>query len=72
MAVANPAQISIPSLPAVPRWAWPVVGLFALLAFLIGFDQGALVDPIVRAASSSPVLHEFIHDGRHLLGFPCH
>ena len=72
MAVANPAQISIPAIPAIPRRAWPVLALFGLGVYLIGFDQGALVDPIVRAISNSPILHEFVHDGRHLLGFPCH
>ena len=32
-------------------------GLSVLL--LLGFAQGELI-------------HEFVHDGRHLLGFPCH
>jgi hypothetical protein len=46
-------------------------GLFAgiiLLAviFLVGIDQGA------TAVFSGEMLHEFVHDGRHLLGFPCH
>jgi cobalt transporter subunit CbtB len=29
-------------------------------------DQGA------TSVFSGEVLHEFVHDGRHLLGFPCH
>jgi len=72
MAVANPAQITLPAIPAIPRRAWPGLALLGLAVYLIGFDQGALVDPIVRAISSSPLVHEFVHDGRHLLGFPCH
>jgi len=72
MALANPAQSSIPVVPAIPRWAWPLLGLFLAAVYLVGFDQGAVVDPVVGAISRSPYLHEFIHDGRHLLSFPCH
>jgi cobalt transporter subunit CbtB len=37
-----------------------------LLLYFVGFDEGA--------ASLVPgsTLHEWVHDGRHLLGFPCH
>jgi len=72
MAVANPAEITFPAIPAIPRRAWPLLAVFGVAVYLIGFDQGALVDPIVRAITSSPLVHEFVHDGRHLLGFPCH
>ena len=41
-----------------------VTGLF-LLAYLVAFDQGAL-------SQSGTFLHELMHDGRHLLGVPCH
>jgi hypothetical protein len=43
------------------------VGLLAtLVLYFIGAEQGA--------ASFTPgmAVHEFVHDGRHLLGFPCH
>jgi len=73
MALANPAQITVPVVPAIPRKAWPLLILFLLVVFVVGYDQGALVDPLVGALSrSSPYLHEFLHDGRHLLAFPCH
>ncbi|GAA4490600.1 hypothetical protein GCM10023094_54210 [Rhodococcus olei] len=40
--------------------------LFALLAlYLVGFDQGAL-------SRTGMYMHELMHDGRHLLGLPCH
>lgn len=45
-----------------------VVGvvLLALLAlYLVGFDQGAI-------SRSGMYMHELMHDGRHLLGLPCH
>ncbi len=42
--------------------------VFALLAiFFIGLDQG-----MVSVFGSDLHVHEFVHDGRHFLGFPCH
>ncbi len=41
-----------------------VVGLL-MLAYLVTFDQGAV-------SQSGTFLHELMHDGRHLLGVPCH
>ena len=35
----------------------------------VSFDTGALSSHV---ASSSMYLHELFHDGRHLLGVPCH
>jgi len=40
----------------------------ALLAlYFLGVDQGA-----VSLFGSDSHVHEFVHDARHLLGFPCH
>jgi hypothetical protein len=36
-----------------------------LLSYLVAFDQGAV-------SQSGTWLHEVMHDGRHLLGVPCH
>lgn len=72
MALANPAPLGIPAVPALPRWTWPALILLVLTALVVGYDQGALVDPVVRAITRSAYLHEFFHDGRHLLAFPCH
>lgn len=42
--------------------------LLALIAYyFIGYDQGA-----VSVFGSDTHVHEFVHDARHLLGFPCH
>ncbi|WP_238424214.1 CbtB domain-containing protein [Micromonospora parastrephiae] len=41
------------------------VAVLALLAYLVAFDQGAV-------SRSGTYLHELMHDGRHLLGVPCH
>ncbi|CAA0108204.1 Uncharacterised protein [Mycolicibacterium vanbaalenii] len=40
----------------------------ALIAYyFLGYDQGA-----VSVFGSDTHVHEFLHDARHLLGFPCH
>ena len=39
---------------------------FALLVlYLVSFDQGAV-------SQTGLLLHELMHDGRHVLGVPCH
>jgi hypothetical protein len=46
---------------------WVVFAVLALLAiYFVAVEEGA--------ASIIPgmYVHEFLHDGRHLLGFPCH
>ena len=45
--------------------AFGVVLLALLTLYLVGFDQGAL-------SRSGMYMHELMHDGRHLLGLPCH
>jgi putative cobalt transporter subunit CbtB len=45
-------------------WAFAAV-LLLVLAYLVTLDQGAI-------SRAGPVLHELMHDGRHLLGVPCH
>ena len=39
--------------------------LFVLTIYLVQYDQGVL-------SQSGMFLHELMHDGRHLLGVPCH
>ncbi|WP_274601962.1 CbtB domain-containing protein [Pseudomonas typographi] len=44
-----------------------LAGLLLMLAlYFIGADQGA------TSIVPGNQLHELFHDGRHLLGFPCH
>jgi hypothetical protein len=47
---------------------WAVFGgLILLLAlYFVGAEEGA------TSLISGMYVHEFLHDGRHLLGFPCH
>ncbi len=45
----------------------PILGLMALLTvYFVGAEQGA------TSVISGRYVHEFVHDARHLLGFPCH
>jgi hypothetical protein len=48
--------------------SWAIFGgLIALLAiYFVGAEQGA------TALFPGVSIHEFVHDGRHLLGFPCY
>ncbi|PVB23198.1 CbtB domain-containing protein [Mycobacteroides abscessus] len=55
------------SIPQAALWL-SLTTLFGLLAYyFIGIDQGA-----VSIFGSDMHVHEFVHDARHLLGFPCH
>jgi hypothetical protein len=57
--------VAIPLREVVP-WA-VLVGLVLMLAlYFIGAEQGA------TSLIPGMYVHEFVHDGRHLLGFPCH
>ena len=47
--------------------------LIALTLFAVLFDNGALLAPLLgEAAGANNYLHELFHDGRHVLGTPCH
>lgn len=57
-----PAAISLREL-----WPWTLFAVALLmLVYLVGAEEGAF--SVVRGQH----VHEFLHDGRHLLGFPCH
>ena len=48
-----------------------IVALLALYAVFL--DQGTLLSPVMgKVATTANYLHELAHDGRHLLGAPCH
>ena len=48
-------------------WLAGTVFLALLVLYFIGIDQGAS-----SIFGSDTHIHEFVHDARHLLGFPCH
>ncbi len=54
-------------------WLLPALALVLLAIFAVLFDNGALLAPLLgEAAGKANYLHEFFHDGRHLLGVPGH
>jgi hypothetical protein len=48
-------------------WLTATAFLALLALYFVGIDQGA-----VSLFGSDSHVHEFVHDARHLLGFPCH
>ncbi|MGV9268067.1 CbtB domain-containing protein [Kitasatospora sp. NPDC003701] len=51
---------------AVLPWAAFFGILMLVLIYFVGAEQGA------TSLISGENVHEWVHDGRHLLGFPCH
>ena len=64
-APALPALTPIPLRELLP---WLLFGsiLLLMVVYVVGVEQGAF------SLISNSYVHEFVHDGRHLLGFPCH
>jgi hypothetical protein len=58
-------NVSIPLREILP---WAIFGTLLAMIFLyfVSTEQGAL------SLFQGMYVHEFVHDGRHLLGFPCH
>jgi Probable cobalt transporter subunit (CbtB) len=65
-AVSRP--IALPTIPVNELLPWAMFGglLMLLAIYFVGAEQGA------TALFHGRIVHEFVHDGRHLLGFPCH
>ena len=60
-------------LPTLPLWGWTALALLVLVLFVLLSASGALLAPLFgETAGAFDYLHEFAHDGRHLLGVPCH
>jgi len=57
--------IAIPVRQVLP---WAIFGglLLMLAIYFVGAEEGAT--SLIKGMH----VHEFVHDGRHLLGFPCH
>ncbi len=66
-AITLPAARPIP-IPMREILPWLVFGgvLALLMIYFVGAEQGA------TSLVSGHYIHEYVHDGRHLVGFPCH
>ncbi len=68
--ISTPRPVSTPVvLPVSKSIVWLVgTALIALAVYyFVGVDQGA-----VSVFGNDTHVHEFVHDARHFLGFPCH
>jgi hypothetical protein len=67
-AAVAPQPVAIPPIPVREVLPWALFGglLMLLAIYFVGAEQGA------TALLHGTMVHEFVHDGRHLLGFPCH
>ena len=57
--------VAIPLRDVLP---WAILGglVLMLAIYFVGAEEGA------TSLVPGMYVHEFVHDGRHLLGFPCH
>ena len=63
-AATHSPPLAIPVREILP---WLVfAGLLLMLLYFVGAEEGA------TSLIPGMYVHEFTHDGRHLLGFPCH
>ena len=60
----EPRITAVPALSALR--AWLIVLLAAAALYMVTMENGAVL------AQGARYLHAAFHDGRHLLGFPCH
>lgn len=60
-----PESVSAP----IPRWGFVLMAAATALLWLVTFEGGPVSEAIGQAGS---FLHESFHDGRHLIGVPCH
>ena len=71
MNAAESVKSSAPAIELSAAKAALWLSLTALLAlmvlYFVGLDQGA-----TSVFGQNTYIHEFVHDARHLLGFPCH
>ncbi|HVD19887.1 MAG TPA: CbtB-domain containing protein [Propionibacteriaceae bacterium] len=65
---AKPVAVAMPpfSLSQVLPWLIFAALLFLVAWYFVSAEQGA------TSLFSGTAVHEWLHDGRHLLGFPCH
>ena len=66
-ALAAPSASSGP-IPLGSVLPWAIFGglLMVLSVYFVGVEEDAM------SLASSGYVHEYVHDARHLLGFPCH
>jgi len=54
---------------ALPVWGWLAAAVATALFWTVMMEQGVVS---LALGQAGPFLHELFHDGRHLIGAPCH
>ena len=57
----------VTSFPSRGLWLAGTTAVALIVLYFLGIDQGA-----TSIFGTDVHLHEFVHDARHFLGFPCH
>jgi cobalt transporter subunit CbtB len=63
---AQARPVAIPVSTTMP-WLLGALALGLLIYYFVGIDEGA-----TSVFGNTMVVHEFVHDARHFVGFPCH
>jgi cobalt transporter subunit CbtB len=66
VSAAQARPVAIPVSATLP-WLLGSLLLGLVIYYFIGIDEGA-----TSVFGNSMMVHEFVHDARHFLGFPCH
>lgn len=64
-ALAPARPVTVPAAQIAP-WALFAGLMLLFVIYFVGAEEGA------TSLVQGTAVHEFVHDGRHLLGFPCH
>jgi cobalt transporter subunit CbtB len=64
--ISRARPVALPVAATLP-WLLGALAFGLLLYYFIGIDEG-----MTSMFGNSMVVHEFVHDSRHFLGFPCH
>lgn len=70
MSSTSASPLSTPLVLPISRssvWLVSTALLALAIYYFVGIDQGA-----TSVFGSDTHVHEFVHDARHFLGFPCH
>jgi Probable cobalt transporter subunit (CbtB) len=64
----RPIAVGLPTISIRQLLPWLIFAalLLALGVYFVGAEQGA------TSLFTGNAVHEWVHDSRHLLGFPCH
>jgi hypothetical protein len=63
-AKATPVAIGVPRAMA---WLFVTAVLAMVVYYFVGVDEG-----LTSVFGKTMAVHDFVHDARHFLGFPCH